>query len=628
MSVKSNIVKIGVCFAVLAVPVSQTTFPVFAAEQTGLKASQDNVNIPDSTFKAYLNGLLGQASTANITEAQMDSLTYITLANINVTDLTGIEYAHNIKDLTINNIHATNYNPISGLSNLERLRIMGKDVTSDKIPNLSGLTSLTLLDISHSAHDDSILTKINTLPKVNSIDLSYNGAITDIMPLKTLPELKSLNIQFDGVHDYRGIEDFPKLNQLYAFSQTIGGKKLINSDIKGSALTYNAEKQTLYVPFSLMTERTVNYDGYVPDFVKSTAGSDTYFAMNEKQVNGNRLTITSDGLTVSDVSKGDFDNLEKMEYNAKIDLSSQTYNIPDQFKNGGAYNISVPIYDHYFTVDHSVNISADSGKTYIENQPVTEAEFLADIHAKTDDGSTVTSDFADKVDFMTPGTYTVTLQSENNSGLKAAPVQVNVTIKEKTAITADEKITYKVDTSKTEAEFLADIKAKTNDGTAITSDFATVVDLSKPGKYVVTLNAENDLQKALPVQVTVIVEKETPIPDPTPNPTPDPTPNPTPTPDPTPDPSPTPNPVIKPNVNKPEVPSHKIPSLTVNEKKAKAETSKEALPKTGDSLPVAGATVGFLLISLSWFVSRKNKITIRQLRADSYLFMTLVNMAT
>ncbi|EAE8215807.1 class 1 internalin InlK [Listeria monocytogenes] len=597
MSVKSNIVKIGVCFAVLAVPVSQTTFPVFAAEQTGLKASQDNVNIPDSTFKAYLNGLLGQASTANITEAQMDSLTYITLANINVTDLTGIEYAHNIKDLTINNIHATNYNPISGLSNLERLRIMGKDVTSDKIPNLSGLTSLTLLDISHSAHDDSILTKINTLPKVNSIDLSYNGAITDIMPLKTLPELKSLNIQFDGVHDYRGIEDFPKLNQLYAFSQTIGGKKLINSDIKGSALTYNAEKQTLYVPFSLMTERTVNYDGYVPDFVKSTAGSDTYFAMNEKQVNGNRLTITSDGLTVSDVSKADFDNLEKMEYNAKIDLSSQTYNIPDQFKNGGAYNISVPIYDHYFTVDHSVNISADSGKTYIENQPVTEAEFLADIHAKTDDGSTVTSDFADKVDFMTPGTYTVTLQSENNSGLKAAPVQVNVTIKEKTAITADEKITYKVDTSKTEAEFLADIKAKTNDGTAITSDFATVVDLSKPGKYVVTLNAENDLQKALPVQVTVIVEKETPIPDPTPNPTP--------TPDPTPDPSPTPNPVIKPNVNKPEVPSHKIPSLTVNEKKAKAETSKEALPKTGDSLPVAGATVGFLLISLSWFVSRK-----------------------
>ncbi|EAE8347900.1 class 1 internalin InlK [Listeria monocytogenes] len=595
MSVKSNIVKIGVCLAVLAVPVSQTAFPVFAAEQTGLKASQDNVNIPDSTFKAYLNGLLGQASTANITEAQMDSLTSITLENINITDLTGIENAHNIKDLVINNIHAMNYNQISDLNKLERLHIMGADVTSDKIPNLSGLTNLTLLDLSHSAHDDSILTKINTLPKVNNIDLSNNGAITDIMPLKTMLELKSLNIQFDGVHDYRGIEDFPKLNQLYAYGQNIGSKKLINSDIKSSTLTYNAENQTLYVPFSLMTERTVNYDGYIPDFVKSTASSDTYFTMNEQVVNGNRLTITSDGLTVSGVSKTDFDNLEKMEYNARIDLSYQSYNIPDQFKNGGSYTISGPIYDHYFTVDHSLNITADSEKTYIENQPVTETEFLADINAKTDDESAVTSDFADKVDFNTPGTYTVTLQSENNAGLKATPVQVKVTIKAKTEITADEKIFYKVDTSKTEAAFLVDIKAKTNDGTAITSDFATVVDFSKPGKYVVTLNAENDLQKAVPVQVTVIVEKETPIPDPTP----------TPTPDPKPAPKPSPTPVVDPNVNKPEVSSYKNPSLTVSAKKAKTETSKESLPKTGDSLPVAGTAVGFLLIGLSWFISKK-----------------------
>ncbi|ECL7896942.1 internalin, partial [Listeria innocua] len=81
MSVKSKIVKIGVCCAIVAVPVSQTNLPVFAAEQTGLTASQDNVNIPDAVFKEYLNGLLGQASTANITEAQMNTLTSISLSN-------------------------------------------------------------------------------------------------------------------------------------------------------------------------------------------------------------------------------------------------------------------------------------------------------------------------------------------------------------------------------------------------------------------------------------------------------------------------------------------------------------------------------------------------------------------
>ncbi len=136
-----------------------------------------------------------------------------------------------------------------------------------------------------------------------------------------------------------------------------------------------------------------------------------------------------------------------------------------------------------------------------------------------------------------------------------------------------------------------------------------MVDFSKPGKYIVTLNAENDMQKGAPVQVTVIVEGETPVPDPTP--TPDPTPDPDPTPSPNPD--PTPNPVVvTPSVDKPVTPIPSIPSLTVDEKKetktttsVKTAASTNALPKTGDSLPVAGVTVGALLIGLSWMVSRR-----------------------
>lgn len=142
-----------------------------------------------------------------------------------------------------------------------------------------------------------------------------------------------------------------------------------------------------------------------------------------------------------------------------------------------------------------------------------------------------------------------------------------------------------------------------------------MVDFSKPGKYIVTLNAENDMQKGAPVQVTVIVEGETPVPDPTPTPDPTPDPDPTPNPDPTPSPtpSPTPNPVdVTPSVDKPVTPIPSIPSLTVDEKKetttsVKTAASTNALPKTGDSLPVAGVTVGALLIGLSWIVSRRNK---------------------
>lgn len=72
---------------------------------------------------------------------------------------------------------------------------------------------------------------------------------------------------------------------------------------------------------------------------------------------------------------------------------------------------------------------------------------------------------------------------------------MTVTVEAKTVITADPEVTYSLNEAKTEEEFLTEIKAMTNNETPITSDFATVVDFTKPGKYTVTLNAESALQK-------------------------------------------------------------------------------------------------------------------------------------
>lgn len=48
-------------------------------------------------------------------------------------------------------------------------------------------------------------------------------------------------------------------------------------------------------------------------------------------------------------------------------------------------------------------------------------------------------------------------------------------------ITADEAIIYEKGITKSATDFLTDIHATTNDGSAITSNFATVVDLNTPG---------------------------------------------------------------------------------------------------------------------------------------------------
>ncbi|EPD9050723.1 LapB repeat-containing protein [Listeria monocytogenes] len=587
---RSYLVRIGVCCAIIMILIIQSALPVFAEEQT---AEQNIINIPDPVLKQYLNERLNQEITAEITQEQMDSFTEVLLVSLEIKDLTGLEYAHNLRTVNISSIKATNFEPIKELANLERLSIMGYDVTSDGIPDLNHLQKLEFLDLARSRHNNTILTKISKAPNLKKVNLSYNGAITEFMPLKNMPSLEDLNIQFCGVHDFRGIEEFSKLTTFAAFGQTVGAVERLRSTIKPSQLTYDEEKETMYVPFSLMTNRLINFDGYKPNFTKSTKKNYTDFVMNDKRIDGSRLLITDDGFTVSNVSKTDFDNLKTMDYYALFDVNAGTYNEPKQFLNGGFYAISGATYQHYFTIEDFIVITSDKEITYIATQPKSEAEFLTDIHATTDDGSKITTDFAGKVDMNKPGEYDVTLQAEDDKGLKAAPVQVKVTVIAKTVITADEKITYEMNVTKSAEDFLKDIQAKTNDGTEVTSDFQEVVNFSKSGKYVVTLNAKNNKQEAKPEKVTVTIEKEASELEPVVPP------------------SQKPKPILKPE---PELTLVENPEKTPNPQKETATTEvsitaskpeAKLLPKTGDSLPGASVVLGSLVLGLSALIIRK-----------------------
>ncbi|MBC1741450.1 LapB repeat-containing protein, partial [Listeria seeligeri] len=155
-------------------------------------------------------------------------------------------------------------------------------------------------------------------------------------------------------------------------------------------------------------------------------------------------------------------------------------------------------------------ISADNEVSYPENSTIDSQQFLTDIIATTDDGSPITSDFATVVDFSTAGDYTVTLNSLNSDGVAANPVTVIVTVEKAPApvISADNEVSYPENSTIDSQQFLTDINATTDDGSPITSDFATVVDFSTAGDYTVTLNSVNaDGVAANPVTVIVTVEK-------------------------------------------------------------------------------------------------------------------------
>ncbi|MBC1734202.1 LapB repeat-containing protein [Listeria seeligeri] len=586
---KRIVIKVSLCILLVFPFALQGPLVVSAEGNISVQAADDIVNIPDPAFKSYLNDLLGQPSTSDITEAQMDTIATITINGGSVSDITGIDYAHNLTSVRIANTQVTDFSLLASLPKLTNISLAGNNITSNSIPNLNNLQNLSNLSISPASLDNSALTKINKIPNLTFLDLDSNYSLTDIMPLQSLPNLATLFVQFCGIHDYRGIENFPKLNNLSAYGQNVGRTVLINSTIKSSALNYNEAAQTIFVPFTLMTDRTVNFNGDLIPFSTSTSSSNTYFTLNEQQINGSRLSIDNTGITVTGITKDFFDSITKMEYNSVYNNPAGSYATPPNITN---YSISGGTYDHYFDIDHSLTITNDAAISYTEGNTITETQFLTDINAETDDGTPVTSDFDSVVDLNTPGVYTVTLNAENSAGLKATPKTVTVTILAKPVITADKNITYKTGDSKTSEQFLKDISATSNDGSPVTSDFDSVVDLNKAGTYEVTLRSvSTDGIEADPVKVLVTIENgsEPPIP---PNP---------PTP---PGPDSTPGPDSSPN------PNGDIDSSTNNKNTSsnhQTSTKQASLPATGDADQDTMILIGIVLAGVAVLSFSKRK---------------------
>ncbi|MDT0016569.1 LapB repeat-containing protein [Listeria swaminathanii] len=589
MTIKSKIMKIGICSVMVLVPLSQTALPSFAAEEVGEEVSSDIVNIPDSALRAQLNQIIGQPAAADITKSQLAGFRTLSLS-AGITDFTGLEYATNLETLTLNSVNATNYTAIGQLKTLKTLWIQNSNVTSSSMPDLNGLTNLESLNLSNNKLDDSAYAKFNQLSSLTDLNLSGNKGLTSVSELQSLSNLTKLNLNNCQVSDFRGIENLSHLTSL-----TSTGAQFIPSEvlkIKSSTLKYDAKQQTMFVPFDIMTPSHItNYDGSEVNPAYKTMAY--RLILNDEDIDYDRITGMPDGLSITGVTPAEFDQIETLTLWTTFD--SKEVKTPPNLA-GGTFNVSGSGMQD-FTVDHSAIITAEENISYVAGGTVTPEKFLADIKADAN-GATVTSDVAEKVDFAKAGTYTVTLNATNSLGVQAEPVQVTVTIIEKTVITADPEITYNLNEAKTEAEFLAEIKAATNDETAITSDFATAVDFTKAGEYTVTLNAESDVQKADPLTVKVKVSEKAPDPEPTPDPE-TPSDEPVQSSDSVDDPS---NNEVENAVESADSADSADPVVSIS---AQATTNTVKLPKTGDSLPATGVVVGFLVLGLGVMIARE-----------------------
>ena len=148
------------------------------------------VHIPDPNLRAAISEELDGAP---ITRETMLQLTELDARERGITDISGLEYAHNLKSLTLV------YNNISDLTPISALRLNDLWLWDNLVADLSPLANMTTL---------------------THLDLGFNR-ISDISPLEKLTRLKWLELSGNQITDITALSNLTQLTLLEAFENNI-----------------------------------------------------------------------------------------------------------------------------------------------------------------------------------------------------------------------------------------------------------------------------------------------------------------------------------------------------------------------------------------------------------------------
>ena len=208
------------------------------------------IDIPDPNLRAVLEEALG---TKTIRPTTMAKLTTLKASNRNIKNLTGLEFAINLKELWISRNpisdlsplsgcadlvglgawgvpvsdlsplaglkklrwlefvdgSISNLSPLSGLTNLRRLVLYTQDISD--ISPLANLTNLTLIRMTHN--DIENLSPLSKLINLTTVFL-YDNEISDLTPLSKLHKLETLNLCDNKISDVSPLRNLTRLSNL------------------------------------------------------------------------------------------------------------------------------------------------------------------------------------------------------------------------------------------------------------------------------------------------------------------------------------------------------------------------------------------------------------------------------
>ena len=176
-----------------------------------LKDKDVVVSIPDPNLASEVRKNLGVPLGVAITRGDMRKLKVAHFSNGQITDLTGLEHAINLRDLALTDQQIRDITPLAELSKLNHLHLSGNPINS--IAPLAGLTNLTVLGLDRTQIND--LTHLAGLTNLQYLNIGGNQIpINDITPLAGLTNLESLYLYENKINDIRPLMDMVDLRLL------------------------------------------------------------------------------------------------------------------------------------------------------------------------------------------------------------------------------------------------------------------------------------------------------------------------------------------------------------------------------------------------------------------------------
>jgi uncharacterized repeat protein (TIGR02059 family) len=211
------------------------------------------VYFPDANLEAAVRDALGRPD-GDITEADLSNLTILVAGNMEISDLTGLQYATNLTGLYLYNNLISNLSPLSGLTNLTILSL-GDNQISNLSP-LSGLTNLTSLTLYNNQVSD--LSHLSGLTNLTSLHL-YGNNISNLSPLEDLVNLTSLDLEDNKLSDISSLTGLTNLHTLYLSSNQINDLTPLKDLTKIISLGLGENQISDLSPLSGLTNLTSLY---------------------------------------------------------------------------------------------------------------------------------------------------------------------------------------------------------------------------------------------------------------------------------------------------------------------------------------------------------------------------------